>query len=76
MQAYILELNELGPFPSSSALDLGTLIKYQDLITPTKQPISNDEAKILLKLFGSDDCFGLAWTLVHLIESAADWPLK
>jgi hypothetical protein len=26
-------------------------------------------------VFGDDDCFGLAWTLLHLIESTPGWPL-
>jgi hypothetical protein len=26
-------------------------------------------------LFGPDDCYGVAWTLLHLIESAPGWPL-
>jgi hypothetical protein len=27
-------------------------------------------------LFGPDDCFGLGWTLLHLIETAPGWPIK
>ena len=51
------------------------LTKYQELITSINQPVDNEEAIVLLDLFGPDDCFGLAWTLVHLIETAPDWPL-
>ena len=25
-------------------------------------------------MFGPDDCFGAAWTLLHLIETAPNWP--
>ena len=39
------------------------------------QPISDDDARALVKLFGPDDSFGLAWTLLHLIENAPGWPL-
>jgi hypothetical protein len=38
--------------------------------------VSNDDARVLVRLFGPDDCFGLAWTLVHLIETAPNWPLE
>jgi hypothetical protein len=34
-----------------------------------------DEAKALVELFGADDCFGLAWTLLHVIETAPGWPI-
>ncbi|MDB6032726.1 MAG: hypothetical protein JWM16_3064, partial [Verrucomicrobiales bacterium] len=29
----------------------------------------------LVKVFGPDDYYGLAWSLLHLIESAPGWPL-
>jgi hypothetical protein len=29
-----------------------------------------------VKLFGLDDCFGLAEPLLHLVESAPGWPLE
>jgi hypothetical protein len=34
-----------------------------------------DEAKALVELFGADDCFGLAWTLLHAIETAPGRPI-
>lgn len=39
-------------------------------------PISNEEANILLASFGTDDCFGLAWSLIHIIETADKCPVK
>src|SRR5438552_1749537 len=48
---------------------------YESLLSRVAPPISNDEARSLLRLFGPDDCYGLAWTLLHLIESASGWPL-
>lgn len=35
-------------------------------ITP---PLTEKEARAMLTCFGPDDCYGLAWTMVHLIES-------
>jgi len=32
------------------------------------RPIAQDEARELAKLFVPDSCFGLAWSLLHLIE--------
>ena len=51
------------------------LEEYQRLLNAISQPVSDEEAEALARLFGPDDCFGLAWTLVHLIESAPGWPL-
>ena len=41
-----------------------------------KKPVTDEEACALVKLFGSDDCVGLAWTLLHLIETAPGWPIE
>jgi hypothetical protein len=37
--------------------------------------ISDAEVRGLVHLFGPDECYGLAWTLLHLIETAPGWPL-
>lgn len=29
----------------------------------------------MISLFGQDDCFGLAWSMLHLIETSPNWPL-
>lgn len=29
----------------------------------------------MVSLFGQDSCFGLAWSLLHLIETSPNWPL-
>jgi hypothetical protein len=39
------------------------------------KPVSDDEARTLVSLFGTDGCFGLAWTILHLIESSPNWPI-
>jgi hypothetical protein len=32
-------------------------------------PVTGEEAKALVACFGPDDCYGVAWTLLHLIET-------
>ncbi|MBF0548538.1 MAG: hypothetical protein HQM08_29165 [Candidatus Riflebacteria bacterium] len=66
----------LGPLPAAGEADDQKLLQQQNLLARITKPISNDEARVLVKLFGPDDCYGLAWTLLHLIESAPGWPLK
>ncbi|MET8827268.1 hypothetical protein ABZX40_14920 [Streptomyces sp. NPDC004610] len=34
-----------------------------------RRPVTGEEAKALLSCFGPDDCYGIAWTLLHLIET-------
>ncbi len=65
-------LISLGPLPDSSAD--ANLEEYEKALDRISRPVSNDEARALLSSFGSDDCFGLAWTLLHLIETIETAP--
>ncbi|MEY9845236.1 hypothetical protein [Streptacidiphilus sp. MAP5-3] len=69
MRREVEDFVSAGPIPSEDASDeeidrCGEQLKR---ITP---PVSDDEAQALATAFGPDDCFGLAWTLLHLIETA------
>jgi hypothetical protein len=77
MRSEVKQLVAMGPLPdaTSAARNPLTLEKYQRLLDSIERPVTDTEAAALAKLFGPDDCFGLAWTLVHLIESAPGWPL-
>lgn len=33
------------------------------------RPVTAEEAEALAAYFGPDDCYGVAWTLLHLIET-------
>ena len=40
------------------------------LIGAIETPLNDQEAEALLTCFGPDACFGLAWLLLHLIETS------
>ena len=69
----VRELLKLGPPPSEEALIRNSspfLEKYEQLLSSIEKPVTDEEAKLLTGLFGVDGCFGLGWTLLHLIETA------
>jgi hypothetical protein len=72
----VRRLLAMGPLPdgATAAESRARLERRQRLLAAIKRPVSDEEAAALATLFGPDDCFGLAWSLVHLIESAPDWP--
>lgn len=72
----VRDLSELGPFPGSreASDDALRVQEYERLLGSISKPVSDDEADTLLRLFGPDEFFGLAWTLLGLIESAPGWP--
>lgn len=66
----------LGPLPDSNASE-ESIARHQVHLQRIKRPVTDEEAALLLGSFGPDDCYGLAWTLLHLIESAPSGiPLK
>lgn len=63
----------LGPF--TSELDNSedgdeAFDEMERALHAIEKPVTDEEARLLLGSFGEDNCFGLAWTLLHLIESA------
>ena len=75
----VKRLTEMGPLPSCEKtlrdnLD-ATIERYEELLLAIKKPVTDAEAEALTWVFGEDDCFGFAWTLIGLIESAPGWPL-
>lgn len=76
MQSVIEQLVKLGPLPSSPKPDVAALERIQALLAKVERPISDEDARALVTMFGPDDCFGLAWTVLHLIETSPGWPLE
>ncbi len=66
----------LGPLPRSDddAVEPEDLDNFARHLKAIERPVSDEEAAALLASFGPDDCFGLAFSLVHLIETAPGAP--
>jgi hypothetical protein len=49
---------------------------YRAALAVLPSPPTRDEVIALLDVFPLDDAtmFGLAWTLLHYVEAAPDWP--
>jgi hypothetical protein len=60
----------IAPLPASRHADQAHVERLTDLSMKISPPVSREEAIRLAAAFGPDECFGLAWTLIHLIESA------
>jgi hypothetical protein len=76
MRPEIRRLVELGRLPSEDDGDVETLRKYELEYRRITRPIADEEAIVLVRLFGEDGCFGFASSLMHLIETAPGWPIE
>lgn len=72
----VQRIAEFGTFPSEEKANIEHLEHLEALYHSVERPISDDEAAELVKLFGTDGCFGLASSIMHLIETAPSWPIK
>ena len=79
MRQAIKELEDMGPLPSYAVAmrpdQSAKIERYTQLIVSISKPVTDEEARLLVRLFGPDDCFELEKSLIHLIESAPGWPL-
>ena len=69
-------MEALGTLPSEDARDIELMKKYDELYRAISKPVTDEEARVLVRLFGVDGCFGMASSLMHLIETAPGWPLE
>ncbi|WP_198676998.1 hypothetical protein [Streptomyces atratus] len=47
----------------------GEIDRRENQLKEISGPVTADEAKALVACFGPDDCYGVAWSLLHLIET-------
>lgn len=72
----ILTLAALGTLPAEGEVDPQNILEIEKLYRSISRPVTDDEASVLVSLLGNDGCFGLAYSFVHLIETAPGWPIR
>ena len=69
-------LEILGQLPDESEdIEVGVLEEYQELLWSIAPPQEIEEAMVLTRLFPKSACFGLDWTVLHILEKTPNWPL-
>ena len=76
MRSSVARLVALGQLPIERGAAVPQVQKFEQALQEIEAPLTKAEALALLPVFGQDGCFGLAWSLVHLIESAPGWPFR
>ncbi len=75
MRPEIKRLLLLGPLPSENVASVDHLGLIEAELRSVVKPLTDEEARAMVTLFGSDGCFGVAWSFLHLIETAPGWPI-
>jgi len=71
------DLHALGQLPAGDQLSPEQAHRYEEALSRLPDAPTGEEAAALVSLLPPDETtsFGLAWTLVHTIESSPDWPV-
>ncbi len=75
MRKEVTLLASFGQLPPEATASVELLKKIDAAYRAVERPISDEEAIALVEMFGEDGCYGLASSLVHLVETAPGWPL-
>jgi hypothetical protein len=76
MRDVVTHLVSLGRLPDEREAGVSQLQVFEAALKNIERPVSSEEALALLSVFPATEssCFGLAWSLLHLVESAPAWP--
>lgn len=72
----IAELGRMGKLPEDTNdddLSDDVIEKYESLLTSIVPPITDEEAKVLIKIMPDDSYYGSDSTILHLLETAPHW---
>ncbi|MFB7835296.1 hypothetical protein ACFVFF_04255 [Streptomyces sp. NPDC057680] len=64
VQAFVVD----GPLPDWDASE-EEIDRRAEQLDAIPKPVTREEARALVACFGPDDCYGVAWALMHLIET-------
>lgn len=70
----VRDLVDAGPFPPEDQATEEHLDTIRRRLERIPRPVTEDEAQLLTTAFRPDDCYGLCWSLLHLIETAPGAP--
>jgi hypothetical protein len=64
--------------PGDAAADSRTVVSWEAAVRTIERPVTDAEAVVLIDALPHDEtsCFGLAWGLVHAIETAPGYGVE
>lgn len=65
-----------GVLPNEKTPDLARLRLCESLYRAIQRPLTDSEACAMVQVLGDDGCFGLASSVIALIETAPGWPIE
>lgn len=78
MRTSVAKFTCLGQLPPEREASVAQVQAFEAALKDIEAPVTDEEAMALLRTLpeSEETCFGLAWSVLHLIETAPGWPLK
>ena len=78
MRSSVVAVIALGRLPGESVEDVDVWRQFEEALAALPERCLDEEAVALLDSLPEDDesAYGMAWTLLHFIETAPSWPLR
>jgi hypothetical protein len=78
MRTSVINLASLGRLPEERSAAVAQLQAFEVALKAIEPPVTEEEVMSLLQALPDteESCFGLAWSVLHLIETAPGWPTK
>ncbi len=76
MREQIKNLVSIGVLPAEAVASVEEVKSIEQAVGSIIGPLTDDEAVAIVAIFGVDDFFGIAWSILHLVETAPHWPIK
>ena len=78
MRTSVINLASLGRLPEERSAAVPQLQAFEAALKAIEPPVTDEEAMSLLQALPNteESCFVLAWSVLHLIETAPGWPIK
>ena len=77
MRTSVINFVSLGRLPEEKSASVPQLENFEVALQAIESPVTDEEALTLLQTFPNteESCFGLAWSVLHLVETAPGWPM-
>ncbi len=77
MRPSVAAVLALGRLPAESVDDLEVWLRFEQALGALPERCLDEDALVLVDTFpeAEESAYGLAWTLLHFIETAPSWPI-
>jgi len=75
MRPQVERVLAVAPLSAADEEDDEKLAELEAAVDALPEPLTDDEARELVRALGPGEAYGIHWSLVHKLETAPGWPV-